>query len=117
MKQHVTLEQILALKTEDDLGFENWDSITYLNTIANIIFNGGVEKYKTFKECCEETAIQMTIGKMLEMLTISDARLNISYIHEDCHTTITVDEYIYYGWGENICDALWRLILDMYDLD
>jgi len=103
MKQHITVEQLWELsKNKND-----WDSITRFNTIAKTKFN----QEATFQACCETTAEQTTIGKMIEILEDKKAfneYYDSGYFRET-HNNIFLE------WngrvnGVELCDCLWGAV-------
>lgn len=107
MKQHITVEQLWELTDNKD----NWQPIIDFNTKANIYFPGGIVTYPTFNSCCKETAKQVTIGKMIEII-------NKDYIF-DIYKDLKTKDWIarkrnlngvivgYFSEIE-LCDVLWN---------
>lgn len=107
MKQHITTEQVFELETFDSLGFENWDKICELNTIADIQFYIDCQ---TFRECCCETAKQMTIGKMIEILINLDYIPLIDTSASSCDVTIFENGHHEVFMSPELCDSLYEAV-------
>lgn len=120
MKQHITLEQLWELCPDS----EDWSPIIKLNTLANIYFPNGIISHPTFNLCCETTAEQMTIGKMIEILLENnyydgyfELSLNHNKLYKIGESIYNYDcSYIDFDskfTATELCDVLWEAVKEI----
>ena len=98
MKQHVTYSQLKEL---------DWDSIVDISGAIGVCFTTFCN---CFDDCVKIISKQLTIDKMIELLTIDNYYFCLSYANDDWIAERENDLGTLSAVADEPCDALWELL-------
>ena len=102
MKQHVTYSQLKEL---------DWDSIVDISGAIDFSFvELSIAGCNCFDDCVKIISKQLTIDKMIELLTIDNYYFCLSYANDDWIAERENDLGTLSAVADEPCDALWELL-------